>query len=110
MLSIGISDDVHHPAHLLGSALDTCVRIQPATAHLRLGGHLGPISHVGLQQGDFEVSSRLLAVRFGINRVSQGVSSDNMAAVRAYEKAGFSIATREGEHDQHLRMECLIEA
>ncbi len=65
---------------------------------------------IGLFSEAFEVSSRLLAVRFGIDRVCLGVSSDNSAAIRAYEKAGFSIATREGEHDRHMRMECLIEA
>ncbi len=57
---------------------------------------------IGLFSEVFEVSSRLLAVRFGIDRVSLGVSSDNWAAIRVYEKAGCSIATRDDVRNEHL--------
>ena len=63
---------------------------------------------IGLFSEVFGVSSRLLAVRFGIECVRLGVSSDNSSAIRAYEKAGFSVASLEDENDRHVRMECLI--
>ena len=64
----------------------------------------------GLFQEVFRATSRFLAMNWGIEWVELGLSVRNVAAQRAYERAGFTEATGTPRGEDSIWMECRIKS